>query len=169
MEQDFLHYLEQLERHVMAARRVPFTDKVMLEEELVYELVDRLRDSLPEALDRSDRILRDRDQIIRQAQERAEDIVNGAEEYVQELASETNVVREAEKQAEELVDRARDVAREIQVGAREYADELLQEVQGTLEASLQQVRTGRAQLQVPAAGEVAVARDHPSDNPGESQ
>jgi len=159
MEQDFFHFLQQLEQHLMTARRVPFTDKVLVDEELMYELVDRLHEALPDALDRAERILKDRDQIIHQAQERAEETVQGAEEYVQRLASETNVVRVAEQQAEELTLRAREAAREIQLGSREYADELLGDVQQTLERCLELIRGGRSELQVAAASEHVPSAD----------
>lgn len=164
-DQDFLYYLEQFEHHVMSARRVPLTNKALLDEELLYELIDRLRDSLPQALRRAERIISDQDEIIRQAQERAEETVQGAEDYVEQLASETNVTRLAEQQAEELVARARETAREIQLGAHQYADEVLEEVQQTMERCLELVMGGRSQLQVAATREQSPA-EKPMDEHG---
>jgi vacuolar-type H+-ATPase subunit H len=153
MEEDFLYYLEQLEQQIMEARQVPFTDKVMVEEELVYELIDHLRDSMPKALGKAERVLRDRDDIILRAQEQAEETIQGAEAYVEELAEEANVMKLAEQKADEVVREAREVAREIQLGAREYADELLHEVEETARQCVELAGEGRSQLQVAATRE----------------
>ena len=64
----------------------------------------------------------------------------------------------AERQAHEIVDDAREREREIRLGAEDYADEVLGNLEANLDKFLAAVRRGRERLQTPAIGPSDEAR-----------
>jgi len=65
----------------------------------------------------------------------------------EELVSDQEVTREAERAAEEIVEDARAREREIRLGAEDYADEILNTLEVNLSKFIAAVRRGRERLQ----------------------
>ena len=57
------------------------------------------------------------------------------------------ITRQAERAAEEIVEEAREREREIRLGAEDYADEILVTLEVNLQKFLQAVQRGRDRLQ----------------------
>ena len=74
-------------------------------------------------------------------------IIAEANEKGARLASQEEVVRLAEKQAKEIIEDARERERETRLGAEDYADEVLANLEVNLEKFLAAVRRGRERLQ----------------------
>ena len=68
-------------------------------------------------------------------------------ERAQSIASEQEVVRLAEQQAADMIDKARAQEREIRLGAEDYADEMLANLEVNLGKLLTAVQRGRDRLQ----------------------
>ncbi len=146
MERDLEEIIDQIEGLVDNAGHIPFTGKVFVDADRVYELLDHLRAALPEGVQQAQRILRERDRIIAQAREEAEAIVKEAQAYAEKLTRESAIAQRAEEEASRIIDEARRHSREIKMGAREYAGELLQRLEGNLQKCLAVVRQGLEEL-----------------------
>lgn len=131
---------------------------VVVPKDEMYELIDELRRKVPIEVERCRKMLRNRNEIIRDAQEKAQTIVEDAmEQYnamvqehviVQEAISQAETVRmqaerdtaqmiqDANAQAERIVRDASAQAQEIYEGAIIYTDELLDMVQSVSEQAL---------------------------------
>ena len=70
-----------------------------------------------------------------------------AAERAEKLASDTEVVRLAEKNAQQIMEEARDREREVRLGAEDYADEVLGNLEMNLDKFIAAVRRGRERLQ----------------------
>ncbi|MBX6378271.1 MAG: ATPase [Clostridia bacterium] len=149
MEQDLLAILDELERLVDDAGHIPLTGKVVVDEEAVYAILDRLRAAIPEALHQAQRIHRERERILSQARDEAEALIQEAKAYAARLTSESSITQRATEEAERILEEARRMSREIRVGAREYASELLGKVEASLERCLAAVHAGQAELGAP--------------------
>jgi cell division septum initiation protein DivIVA len=162
MEQDLLALLDELEGFLSDAGRIPLTGKLMVSEEEVFEIIDRLRRAIPETLHQAQRTNRDRERLMQQAREEGEAIVQEARAYAEKLVRESAITQRAQEEADRILDDARRVSREIRVGAREYADDLLEKVEQSIHKVLTIVRQGRQELGPPSAGEAqaAVAADN---------
>ena len=162
-----LDVVDTLEELVGAARRVPFTTTVVVNEEEILELVDRIRVSLPDDLRSARDALDERDEMLERAgREAAETIARAAEEA-------ERVVREARAEAERLVadhaivatatEHARDTVEEAdrhaaaqRAAADDYAREVMRRLEEQLERWLGTVREGLSAL--PAAETAAPPR-----------
>jgi len=156
MEQDLLALLDELEGFLSDAGRIPLTGKLMVGEEDVFEIIDRLRRAIPETLHQAQRTNRERERLMQQAREEGEAIVQEARAYSDKLVRESAISQRAQEEADRILDEARRVSREIRVGAREYADDLLEKVEQSIHKVLTIVRQGRQELG-PSAGEAQAA------------
>lgn len=131
---------------------------VVVPKDEMYELIDELRRKVPIEVERCRKMLRNRNEIIRDAQEKAQTIVEDAmEQYnamvqehviVQEAISQaeavrmqaerdtTQMIQDANAEAERIVRNANAQAQEIYEGAIIYTDELLDMVQSVTEQAL---------------------------------
>ena len=131
---------------------------VVVPKDEMYELIDELRRKVPIEVERCRKMLRNRNEIIRDAQEKAQTIVEDAmEQYnamvqehviVQEAISQaeavrmqaerdtTQMIQNANAEAERIIRDANAQAQEIYEGAIIYTDELLDMVQSVSEQAL---------------------------------
>jgi cell division septum initiation protein DivIVA len=144
---DVLVLIDKLDDLIHNARSVPLTDSVMLDREEIYDLLDQMRSTIPEEIKQARWIVKERQEMLAEAKTEAERIQAEAQEKAEQAASETEVVRLAEKNAQKIIEDARDREREIRLGAEDYADEVLNNLEVNLEKFLAAVRRGRERLQ----------------------
>lgn len=144
---DVLVLIDKLDDLIHNARSVPLTDSVMLDREEIYDLLDQMRSTIPEEIKQARWIVKERQEMLAEAKTEAERIQAEAQEKAEQAASETEVVHLAEKNAQKIIEDARDREREIRLGAEDYADEVLNNLEVNLEKFLAAVRRGRERLQ----------------------
>lgn len=130
---DIMALLERLEETVSQATRVPLTGKILVDPEHMFNLLDAMREALPQEIRDANRVARDRDAILAEAREAADGMIREAQATGARLTSESTITRDAQAQADELIDQAKRVAREIRQNALEWADDLFAKVQPDLE------------------------------------
>ncbi|MFZ5828002.1 MAG: hypothetical protein ACOY94_27160, partial [Bacillota bacterium] len=113
--------------------KVPLTGKILVDPDELLSLVDEMREMVPAEIREANRIARDRESILRESREQAEQTIREAQALAAKLTSEAAVAKEAQSQADELIDQAKRVAREIRQNALEWADELFARTQPDLE------------------------------------
>jgi len=138
--------LEELERKLRGGHKFPFGSRVMVDEEEVRALLDEVRQSLPEDIQRAQHLLREREAMLAEARAKAEQIVADAQGYVERMAQQSAVAERARALGQEIVDRAEATARTIRAGAREYADRVLEDAVKALARLAAQVEQDRAEL-----------------------
>ena len=100
---DILDLVDRLEELVGVGKRVPFSGRVMVEEEEFLALVDQLRVTVPNEIRQAQRVIKEREAIIGQAQEEAAKILAGAKEKAEYIVSQQGVLNEARQRGEELL------------------------------------------------------------------
>jgi cell division septum initiation protein DivIVA len=126
---------------------VPMTQQRMVDTDKLYELIDEIRAQYPDELKQARWIVKERQEMLEEAEKEANRILEEARERAQALAAEQEVVRLAEQQAAEILDDARSREREIRLGAEDYADEMLANLEANLGKLLTAVQRGRDRLQ----------------------
>lgn len=143
---DLLKILNELEEYVEESTKMPFTGKVLIDDDVLMEFVDRIRSSLPEEIRQAKWITKERQKIITEAQKEAEKIVEDAKQHITKIADESEINKQAQKYAEEIVQKAQGVANEITNGANQYADDILGSLEGNLNKIMTSVKNGREEL-----------------------
>ena len=112
----------------------------------VFEILDEIRDILPEELRQARIIVRDRQGMIEAAEIDANRILEDAERQADQIASEQEIVRIAEAKATDIVEEAMMREREMRVGAEDYADQIFANLETNLDNLLKNVTRCRARL-----------------------
>jgi cell division septum initiation protein DivIVA len=147
---DVLVLIDKLDDLVHSASTFPMTDKVMIERDEIYDLLDQMRATIPEEIKQARWIVKERQEMLQEAKEEADRILREGRDEAQRLASEQEVVRRA--QSEEIIREAETREREIRLGAEDYADEILKTLETNLERFLAAVQRGRERLQTGQSG-----------------
>lgn len=85
--------------------------------------------------------------MLEEAEKEANRILEEARERAQSIASDQEIVKMSEQQAAAILDDARNKEREIRLGAEDYADEMLANLEVNLGKLLTAVQRGRDRLQ----------------------
>jgi hypothetical protein len=100
---DILYLVDRLEELVGVGKRVPFSGRVMVEEDQFLDLVDQLRDAVPGEIKKAERVVKERERIIAEAQDEANRIIEVARKRAEYLVSEEGIFNEAKQQSEEIL------------------------------------------------------------------
>src|SRR5579875_605916 len=140
-----LRVLDKLESYVRSGTWLPAGYRILSEERLL-ELVEKMRASLPDELERARRIAQGQDLVLRAAQEQAQAIVEEAAVKHEELVDRHEIVERARRTAEAVLRDAEERARRVREGADQYAAQVLAEMETRMSAALASIRKGREAL-----------------------
>ena len=101
-----LYLVDRLEELVSLGKRVPFSTRVMVEEDEFLALVDQLRVAVPNEIKQAQRVIKERERIIGEAQDEAAEIVDQAHEEADRMVSQSALLAEAKQRGEEILRRA---------------------------------------------------------------
>lgn len=154
---DILQLIEELEEVLDDASNVPFSKKVAVDPDEIFEIVKEIRNSLPEEIRQAKWVNEEKDRIINEANGQANEIVQQAKKdsdnvnaeakrRFNELVNEHEVTREAQKKGEEIIANAEKNARAVREGTFSYVDEILSNTQENLKGVLQELDRNRGEL-----------------------
>src|SRR5574341_641770 len=144
---DIQHLVDRLEELLNAGRHVPFTANTIVDEQRALELIDQMRISIPEEIEKAKRILRERDRIIAQANEEAARIRELAREKSETLIQRDAITQAAQARATSIVDQSRQEADGVRRDADQYVMDVLSDLEDALNRTLMVVRNGIAHVQ----------------------
>ena len=144
---DVLVLIDKLDDIIHNARSVPLTDNVMFDREEIYDILDQMRSTIPEEIKQARWIVKERQEMLAEAKQEAERLLADAQERTDALASETEIVRLAERNAQQIMEDAREQERATRLGAEDYADEVLGNLETNLDKFIAAVWRGRERLQ----------------------
>src|SRR6201992_2724363 len=144
---DGLVLIDKLDDLVHNAKAVPLADQVRIDREEIYDILDQMRATIPEEIKQARWIVKERQEMLAEAQKEAERILKGARESQGRLGGEEEVTKQAQRAAEDIIEDARAREREIRLGAEDYADEILNTLEVNLTKFIGAVQRGRDRLQ----------------------
>jgi cell division septum initiation protein DivIVA len=144
---DIMALIDRIEEALDNARSMPLTRQRLVDVEKVYEIIDEIRASFPDELKQARWIVKERQEMLEEAEKEANRHLEDARDRAEAMASEQEVVKRANEQAASILDSARQQEREIRLGAEDYADEMLANLEVNLGKLLTAVQRGRDRLQ----------------------
>jgi len=148
---DILELVDRLEELINDSPQipsyVPFFQGVVLDEDKIWDLIDQMRIAVPEEVRKARKILAQKERIVAQAQQQAQEILRRAEEEKAQRVSEHEIVHEAERRAAEIVAEAEAEAARMRAEAAAYARDLLVTLERHLARSLREVQAGARALE----------------------
>ena len=138
--------LDELEEYLEGAKTVPFTSKCIADKEEILDIIKEIRLKLPDELKQAKWIKEERNRILVEAQKEAEGIVKEAENRIISMIDEHEITRKAYEQKAQIIETANEMSREISKGTKDYADNILEKVEGVLQDALRTIENNRKEL-----------------------
>lgn len=150
--------IEEIEEYIDSCNYSPLSKKnIIVNKEEIEELLRELRMKTPEEIKRYQKMLTNRDAILADAQEKAEVIINQANLQLTEMVSEQEIMKQAYEQAnavveaatiqaQEILNNATADANEIRMGAMQYTDSMLANMQIIIQNTLESYNSRYASL-----------------------
>ena len=136
--------LELMEETLEAGTAVPFAaSKRVVDVDRMRDIIDEVRNNLPDEVRESKKIVNDREQIMKNARIESESIIQQAEEKARNLTSEQEIVRRSQQYAAEIVTKAQAQAKEL---SRVYCEGILKNSEEVLARSVADIKNVRMNL-----------------------
>jgi vacuolar-type H+-ATPase subunit H len=139
---DIQHLVDRLEDLIDEGRHIFGTRYTMIDEERALEIIDQMRISIPEEIEKAARVLAQRDRILAEAHEEAARVVQDNRRKAEVMLDQDSTVRAAQARAESIREQARQEATRITAEADEYVAQLLSRLEQQLVRNLNEVRNG---------------------------
>ena len=140
--------IEEIEEYIDGCKPQTFSSsKIIVNREEMEELLNELRIKTPEEIKRYQKIISNKEAILADAQAKADAIIAQAQVKTDELVSEHQIMQQAyaqanevvmiaTKQAQEILDNATNDANNIRMGAMQYTDDILRNLENTISHSM---------------------------------
>src|ERR671935_3297235 len=107
---DVLVLIDKLDDLVHNAKKVPLTDEVRVDREQIYDILDQMRATIPEEIKQARWIVKERQEMLAEAKRECDRILGEAREQAGREASQTEIVKLAERQGPGGIRRGRRAA-----------------------------------------------------------
>lgn len=139
--------LANLEEILEEGMGVPLSGgKRMVDIDAARDVIDEIRDNLPNEITMARNIVRDKNKIIQDAKREAEGILQTAENRARTLVSREEVLVKAQEKAREITQEANQQAATLRRTINKYCDNMLQNTQERLQKSFGEIKTVRDNL-----------------------
>lgn len=94
--------LNRIEEIVFDSPHIPFTRLTLVDEEIILAQLDLVRENLPDAFEKAEKIVSQREEIILQAEEYAQEIMEAAERRADQMLDELGIIEQAQQEAQQI-------------------------------------------------------------------
>lgn len=134
--------IDRLEEMILDNPRIPFVGRTLIDEDKLINQLDLIRINIPDSLEQALDILRQKQQIIDEAQKYSKKLIENAQQKAAHILDETRIVQQAEAQANQI---RRQVQQECERKQQE-AEQMKQKVQQEVEQMKQKVQQDITQM-----------------------
>ena len=121
-EIDIQQEMNVLEELILDSPRIPLMGKTIVDEEQILDQLDLIRLNLPEAFDRAQTVIAQKDSILAEAENYARQIAAMAEQRAAQILDETGIIQQAEREAQQI-------RRQVQQECEALQQQTLQEIE----------------------------------------
>jgi cell division septum initiation protein DivIVA len=133
---DVIQLLEYLQEIVENAPKMPITGKVFVDKNEVLDIVDQIINYLPDEFKKAQWVLGEKERILNEANKEYEAVKKETVEMMRKQVENHDITKEATAKAQEMLALAQRDAKTIRLGARDYADEILCQLDNEMEQKL---------------------------------
>ena len=144
--------IDEIEEYIDNCKTYPLSSaKIIVNKDEIEELLSELRNKTPDEIKRYQKIISQKEAILADAQAKADAIIAQAQIKTDELISEhqimqrayaqaNEIVMSATKQAQDIIDTATTDANNIRMGALQYTDDILGNLENAIARNIEAAR-----------------------------
>ena len=133
MDVNIIELLEYLQDTIENSPKVPISGKTMVDRKEILDIVDQIINYLPDQFKKAQWVMNERERILAEAKKEYESVKRETVEMMRQNVENHDVVKEAKIRATEIVSSAQRDAKAIRLGSRDYANEMLSELDREIE------------------------------------
>ena len=137
--------LEQFDEVLDSGIKIP-GKKTLVDVEKLRAVVDDIRLNIPNEIKQARGIVADRTDIITTAKREADGIIRNAEERAKEIVAQEEIVKMSQEKATEILANAQAKSKEMRRAAQDFVDDIMRRADEGLTANLGEIRKTRAAL-----------------------
>ena len=113
---DIENIIDAIEEKIDTCMTIPFWGRGIIDKDELLDMLQEMRNKLPEELSQAKWVNNERQRIINDAQKRAESMIKETEEKIANMVNEHDITQQAYLKANQIVDSAQQNSREIRLG-----------------------------------------------------
>lgn len=129
---EVMRLLEYLQEIIETAHTMPFVNKTVVNKKEVIDIIEQIINYIPEEFKKAQWICNEKERILNDAYKQSEQIKTESFEALKKEIEKHSITREAEAKAQEIIATANRDAKTIRLGAKEYADEILSQLESQI-------------------------------------
>lgn len=130
---EVIELLEYIRDTVEGSSKVPITGKVVVDKKEILDILDKIINYLPDEIKKAQWVIGEKDRILAEARKQQDNAKQETLELMRKRIDNHSIVKEAEIKAQEIIAVAQRQAKTIRLGSREYADEILSQLEKEIE------------------------------------
>lgn len=123
-----LELIDEIIAEIETSKKSLFSGKKTIDVDFVLDILDEIKEAMPEEIIYAQKIIDKENRILGQAQKNAEGIMVNARKQVSEQVEEHQVVQLAYEKANRMIEDSRKQAFELRVNSSNYAVEVLDDL-----------------------------------------
>lgn len=140
---DIMEIINLMEESIDKASTVPLSGKILIDKEEILDFIQEMRLSYPDEVKEAKWVKEERQKILNEAEGRADSMLKTAEAKMIQMVDESEIVRQAQEKADRILEEATDNASKLRTDSDQYADDVLGDVERRLEMLLKKVNDDR--------------------------
>lgn len=132
--------INEIEEYISSCKAIPLSSKIAVNKDEIEDLIRELRLKTPDEIKKYQKLISNKDAILADAKQQADQMIKEAQVHTAELINEHEIMQRAYEQAnaviddatakaQQILDKAVIDANNIRLGAIQYTDEMLANLQ----------------------------------------
>ena len=140
---DIMEIINLMEESIVKASVVPLSGKILIDKEELLDFIQEMRLSYPDEVKEAKWVKDERQKILNEAEGRADSMLKTAEAKMIQMVDESEIARQAQEKADAILEDATIQASKLRTDSDQYADDVLGDVERRLEMLLKKVSDDR--------------------------
>jgi len=136
---DVIKLLEYLQEIIEGSSKIPVTGKAVINKREILDIIDQIINHLPDEFKKSQWICDEKERILVDAKKQAKIFEEETIDKIRRRVEKQDLVKEAQTRAEEIIAAAQRDAKIMRLGAKDYADEILSQLDKEIDVKGQQM------------------------------
>lgn len=147
---DIFALVNELQEEIEMSPTKGFNKNKSIDYKIVMEIIDDIKKALHDELDFSRRIMKEKDDILSEAEARANDIITSAKSRADQMIQQEAVSKAAYDRATKVIESAKQRAEELRQSASDYAEDVFDELETFYKESIDVVRENKSRIRAMA-------------------
>lgn len=136
---DVIKLLEYLQEIIESSSKIPVTGKSVINKREILDIIDQIINHLPDEFKKAQWICDEKERILVDARKQAKIFEDETIDKIRRRVEKQDLVKEAQTRSEEIIASAQRDAKIMRLGAKDYADEILSQLDKEIDLKGQQM------------------------------